>query len=37
MWLRTRDAAFLAELIKVDMKNKADQKQIRSLKFDVPW
>lgn len=37
IWERTRDSAFLAELIRVDLKLKTESKQIRSVKFDAEW
>jgi len=35
--VRTRNAQFLAELLRVDLKLKTESKIIRNIKFDQGW
>ena len=37
IWQNTQDSRLLAELIRVDLKSKAESKQIRNIKFQEPW
>jgi len=37
IWEKTQDIGLLAELIRVDLKGKAESKQIRNIKFQEPW
>lgn len=37
IWTEKRDAVFLAELMRVDLKMKTESKQIRNLKIESEW